>query len=85
MLARLHGVELPIGAFQVGGQQFVEIADDDQGHVVRRVPCFAQLLQLVAGQVADLGAFGALEAQFHGQLVAGAVTEVLAIQQALQV
>ena len=31
-------------AFQVGRQQFVEIADDDQGHVVRRVPFVAQLL-----------------------------------------
>ena len=32
-----------------------------------------------------LGAFGAFETQFHRQLVAGAVPEVLAVQPALQV
>ena len=31
-------------AFQISRQQFVEFADDDQGHVVRRVPGLAHLL-----------------------------------------
>ncbi len=85
MLARLDRVELAIGALQVGRQQFVEVADDNQGHVVGRVPMLAQGLQLIAGQVVDLRTFGAFEPQFDGQLVAGGVAKVLAVEQALQV
>ncbi len=73
------------GPVQIGRQQAIELADHDQGHVVRRVPVLAYRLQLFAGQVLDPCPSGTFEAQFHGQLIAAAVPALLNIQPALQV
>ncbi|KPM74589.1 hypothetical protein AOG26_20250 [Pseudoalteromonas sp. UCD-33C] len=85
MFAGVNRVKRAVGAFEIGRQQLVEVADNDQGHVVGGVPGLAQLFQLVAGQVLDFGPLGAFEAQLDGKLTAGLVAEVLAVQQALQV
>ncbi|MNH12372.1 hypothetical protein D3C79_719110 [compost metagenome] len=85
MLARGDRFQRAIRPLQIGWQQLVEVADHDQGHVVRRIPVLAHLLQLFTGQVIDLRTLRAFEAQFHGQLFAGRVAEVLTIEPALQV
>ena len=84
MLARLDRLQLTPGTLQIGRQQFVEFADDDQGHVVRRIPGLAHLLQLLLGQMADFGALRAFQSQLDSQLIARGMTEVLTVEETLQ-
>jgi hypothetical protein len=59
VLCRSDGGKLAIRAVQIGRQQTVEVADDDQRHVIGRVPVLAHVLQLFAGQVIDFRALRA--------------------------
>ena len=85
VFAGLHRLQGAVGALQIGGQQAIQFAHHDQAHVVGGVPILAHLLQPGQGQVTDFGSLGALEPQFHRQLVAGLVAQVLAVEPALQV
>ena len=84
VFARWYRLKLTVGALQIGRQQAVEFADNDQRHIVGGIPLLAQGLELVGAQLGDFGPLGTLEPQFNGQLIAGLVAQVLAIEPALQ-
>ncbi|MNY27244.1 hypothetical protein D3C86_1611400 [compost metagenome] len=84
VITRFDRDQCAVGALQIGRQQTIEVSDHNQRHVVGRVPILADFLQLLAGQLLDFCARGAFEAQLHGQLLTGGVTQVLTIQPALQ-
>ena len=83
-LRRLHRLQFAPGPFQVGWQHPVESADDDQAHVVRHVPAFADLLHLLQGHAVEIRTLGAFQPQLHRQLATGALADVLAVEEALQ-
>ena len=61
VFARFGCDELAIGPHQIGRQEPVQIADDNQCHVVRGVPTAADFFDLLEGQRFDVGSFGAFE------------------------